>query len=211
MGRFFTTEGPVKEEKHYCIDPLSRIDINDIFSLIHREKYFVLHAPRQTGKTSYLFALMKAINTEGKYQSLYINVEPAQAARENVKAGMRTILNILANKAVDYIDDSFIKEIWEDIFQESGEFSALQDVLKLWTKNSSKPLILFIDEIDSLVGDTLISVLRQLGSGYTDRPGLFPQSIIYVGFAMSGIIAFTQIKTNQLLPVAVRLMLKQNH
>jgi hypothetical protein len=181
MERFFNTEGPIKEEKHYCIDPLSRIDINDIFFLIHREKYFVLHAPRQTGKTSYLFALMKTINTGGKYQCLYINVEPAQAARENVKAGMRTILNILANKAVDYLNDSFIKETWQEIFEESGEFSALQDVLKLWAKNSSKPLVLFIDEIDSLVGDTLISVLRQLRSGYTDRPALFPQSIILCG------------------------------
>jgi hypothetical protein len=181
MGRFFTTEGPIIPGDHYHIDPLTRIDFSEISRLIQQKKYFVLHAPRQTGKTSYLFALMKAINTEGKYQSLYINVEPAQAARENVKAGMRAILNILANKAVDYIDDSFLKETWKEIFEESGEFSALQDALKLWAKNSPKPLVLFIDEIDSLVGDTLISVLRQLRSGYTDRPALFPQSIILCG------------------------------
>ena len=38
--------------------------------------------------------------------------------------------------------------------------------------------MLFIDEIDALVGDTLITVLRQLRSGYRDRPRRFPQSIV---------------------------------
>jgi len=47
--------------------------------------------------------------------------------------------------------------------------------------NLEKPLILFIDEIDSLVGDTLISVLRQLRSGYINRPRGFPQTVILCG------------------------------
>jgi len=38
-----------------------------------------------------------------------------------------------------------------------------------------------IDEIDALVGDTLIAVLRQLRAGYTQRPHAFPQSIILCG------------------------------
>ncbi|MCL5436300.1 MAG: AAA-like domain-containing protein, partial [Candidatus Dependentiae bacterium] len=40
---------------------------------------------------------------------------------------------------------------------------------------------LFIDEIDSLVGDTLISVLRQLRAGYSERPERFPQSVCLAG------------------------------
>ena len=54
-------------------------------------------------------------------------------------------------------------------------------MLQYWSKNSSKSIILFIDEIDSLVGDTLISVLRQLRSGYTKRPQSFPQSLCLIG------------------------------
>jgi len=38
-----------------------------------------------------------------------------------------------------------------------------------------------MDEIDSLVGDTLISVLRQLRAGYAERPHSFPQSVILCG------------------------------
>jgi len=44
-----------------------------------------------------------------------------------------------------------------------------------------KPLVLFIDEIDALVGDSLVSVLRQIRSGYVNRPSAFPQSIILCG------------------------------
>jgi hypothetical protein len=46
---------------------------------------------------------------------------------------------------------------------------------------TDNPTILFIDEVDALVGDTLISLLRQLRAGYNDRPGQFPQSIILCG------------------------------
>ncbi len=66
--RHFCKEGPVKKAKHYCIEPLSRFDLKGILSLIDQEKYFIIHAPRQTGKTSYLRALMDYLNKEGKWR-----------------------------------------------------------------------------------------------------------------------------------------------
>ena len=48
-------------------------------------------------------------------------------------------------------------------------------------KSQRNPIVLFIDEIDCLVGDTLISVLRQLRSGYDQRPKNFPQSVCLIG------------------------------
>ncbi|MCI5222282.1 MAG: ATP-binding protein, partial [Candidatus Electrothrix sp. AR4] len=62
-----------------------------------------------------------------------------------------------------------------------GGKNALHEALSLWTEQLERPLILLIDEIDSLVGDTLISVLRQLRSGYTDRSSHFPQSVVLCG------------------------------
>ena len=41
--------------------------------------------------------------------------------------------------------------------------------------------MLLVDEIDSLVGDTLLSVLRQLRAGYEHRPEGFPQSVVLCG------------------------------
>jgi hypothetical protein len=49
MERFFNTAGPMIPEDHYCIDPLTRVDWDEIQSLVGNKRYFVLHAPRQTG------------------------------------------------------------------------------------------------------------------------------------------------------------------
>ena len=70
VERFFNTAGPVKPEKHYTTDPLHRFDLLEVLSLIRQEKYFVLHAPRQTGKTSTLLALSRYLNREGEFTSL---------------------------------------------------------------------------------------------------------------------------------------------
>ena len=64
---------------------------------------------------------------------------------------------------------------------ESGEFAALSEALSLWSKESLRPIVLLIDEVDSLIGDTLISVLRQIRAGYTKRPSAFPQTIVLCG------------------------------
>jgi len=62
-----------------------------------------------------------------------------------------------------------------------GGEMALNEILTRWAKVNPKPLVLLIDEVDALVGDTLITVLRQLRAGYAKRPALFPQSIILCG------------------------------
>ena len=99
MNRFFNTAGPIRREDHYFVEPLDRIDLYAILSLSNQEKCFVLHAPRQTGKTSFLLAFMDYLNRGGKYKSLNINIEVAQAGRENIKEGIRTILQVLAQSA----------------------------------------------------------------------------------------------------------------
>lgn len=62
---------------------------------------------------------------------------------------------------------------------EAGQriFAALQT----WAQASSRPLVLFLDEIDSLQGEALISVLRQLRAGYPGRPQGFPWSLALIG------------------------------
>ncbi len=179
--RFFNTAGPVNCKDHYCLPPLERFNLEDILMLIGQRKYFILHAPRQVGKTTFLLALRDYLNKEGEYKCLYINVEPAQAAREKVKAAILTILSHLALEAKSSLQDAFPSSIYRDVVQEDGSYGALFTVLSLWAEASNKPIVLLIDEIDSLVGDTLVSVLRQLRSGYTKRPESFPQSIILCG------------------------------
>ena len=54
-------------------------------------------------------------------------------------------------------------------------------VLSLWAQSSSRPLVIFIDEIDALQDQALISILRQLRDGYPNRPKAFPQSVGLIG------------------------------
>ncbi len=179
--RFFNTAGPVIPQDHYCIPPLERFDLEKILALIAQKKYFVLHAPRQTGKTSSLLALKDELNAGRLYRAFYVNVEVGQSAREDVAAALRAILGQLAREAEFVNDDQFVKKFWKDVFNDSGAHDALIGVLSLWATADSKPIVLLIDEIDALVGDTLVSVLRQLRAGYTNRPKRFPQSVILCG------------------------------
>ena len=63
--------------------------------LIEQEKYFILHAPRQSGKTTAIQMFVNELNAKGDYKAFYINVEPAQIARGNVEKGMEIILKEL--------------------------------------------------------------------------------------------------------------------
>ena len=181
MRRFFNTAGPVEPEVHYHVPPLSRLDVDDLLLLIRQRKYFVLHAPRQTGKTSALLALRDELNGGDEFRCVYVNVEIGQTAREDVSEGVRAILSALARAARHALDDRFVAEIWPGILDEVGPNDALGDVLSRWAETDAKPLVLMIDEIDSLVGDTLLSVLRQLRAAYPERPRRFPQSVILCG------------------------------
>ncbi|MCS7040510.1 MAG: AAA-like domain-containing protein, partial [Caldilineales bacterium] len=179
--RFFNTVGPVDCASHYCLPPLERIDLGYVLDLLEQRKYFILHAPRQTGKTSVLLALQAYLNQGDRFRCLYVNFEVAQAAREQVAPAMRALLEEIGQRARLTLNDTFPLVAWLDIFQRSGEHGALNSLLTEWCLRLPRPLVLLVDEIDSLIGDTLIAVLRQLRAGYDKRPHAFPSSIVLCG------------------------------
>ncbi|MBF0220181.1 MAG: ATP-binding protein, partial [Gammaproteobacteria bacterium] len=85
--KFFNTAGPQIAADHYTLNPLTRIDWDEIYTLIAQKRYFLLHAPRQTGKTTALAAMAETLNREGRYTALYVNIEMAQTARNQVVLG----------------------------------------------------------------------------------------------------------------------------
>ncbi len=179
--RFFNTAGPCKPDLHYVLPPLDRFNKDEILSLITQEKYFILHAPRQTGKTSCLLALRDELNRRGEYACVYANIETAQTARENVTEAMRAILGEIASRARETIGDLYPIENFIRICEQNPAHLALNTLLSEWATHSAKPLVVLLDEVDALIGDTLISVLRQLRSGYDRRPANFPSSLILCG------------------------------
>ena len=179
--KFFNTEGPIKSERHYCIPPLTRWDLAEVLTLIDQWKYFVVHAPRQTGKTTCLLALQEYLNQQGAYRAIYANVEAAQAAREDVPAAMEAIVYELVERAKFALNDAPLSEGSRDMTQRVAVHAMLAHTFTVLAERSPVPLVVLLDEVDSLVGDTLISVLRQIRSGYDKRPQRFPQSVVLCG------------------------------
>ena len=170
----FNTAGLCFPEDHYMVDPLKRMQ--EVEQLIEQKLYFTLHAPRQTGKTTYLHALSRKLNAEGKYIALVVSFE--QAGYKNIT--MEHANELLIFNIYQKAGEQLPKEHWPENPQ-SQKFLNLNHYLKNWSDNQEKPIVLFIDEIDALLDEILISVLRQLRDGYQGRPKHFPSSVALVG------------------------------
>ena len=181
--RDFNTAGPVRPEDHYCVPPLDRVNLDAVLSLVRAKRYFVLHAPRQTGKTSALLALRDLLNGghAGGYRCGYINVEPAQTAREDVGRAMGAIASEIAREARNTLGDAATAAAADRFDTSTRPDAALGTLLDIWARAEPLPLVVLIDEIDAMVGDSLVSVLRQLRAGYAHRPTGFPQSLVLCG------------------------------
>lgn len=98
VPKFFNTAGPIKQDIHYNVNPLYRFDLEEIEQLLIQQKYFILHAPRQTGKTSCLLALRDYLNEQGYYVAVYVNVEAGQAARNDVLRVVTATTSAIADR-----------------------------------------------------------------------------------------------------------------
>jgi DNA polymerase III delta prime subunit len=173
MGRFFNTTGFCNPEKHYMVEPLRGL-VRQIYTLIEKEQYFLIHAPRQTGKTTLLHALAHRINKEGKYISCVMSVEQAGVPGFTEDRANERMVNALYS-----ISDRFLSAAERP--PKPQHPVSLHDYLSTWSKAQPKPIVLLIDEADSLWDDVMVSFLRQLRDGFQNRPLGFPQSIALVG------------------------------
>ena len=175
MPRFFNTAGPNNPQWHYTVPAAQRLP--DARDLIEQQGYFVVHAPRQTGKTTTLRALARELTAEGRFAAMHFTCEEASVAGDRYGAAVRAILHHLRDAA----EKALPPELRPPPFPEAPDERLLAAALQAWTEACPRPLVLVFDEIDSLVGESLISVLRQLRAGYPGRPGHFPWSLILCG------------------------------
>ena len=175
--RYFNTSGPCNKEKHYMVESSTRL--KGVERLIDMEQYFVIHAARQSGKTTYLLDLEEKINASGKYYALYCSLETLQEI-DNARDGIPLIVNCIK----DSLSDNEFPN--HEAFAEKADYTnyvgVLCSELKKYCKILDKPFILFFDEVDCMRESTLISFLRQLRLGYVTRSNIpFVHSIALVG------------------------------
>ena len=89
--RNFNVAGPCLPKEHYMIDVFGRGG-NEVLDLINEKFYFVIHAARQSGKTTLLWELTDRLNAEGEYYVLYCSLEAVQGIKEPEK-GIPEIVN----------------------------------------------------------------------------------------------------------------------
>ncbi|MDR3088464.1 MAG: hypothetical protein LBU39_01430, partial [Desulfobulbaceae bacterium] len=173
--RFFNTTGPCNPDMHYMLPPKERLIGAQLPRYIRDQLYWVLHAPRQTGKTTFLQSWMREINAGDEALACYVSVEDCQRIVE-VSEAMRII-------------DFNIRAAWSDmglIIPPSETTEPLVMVAatlrQMAAMTAPKPLVILFDETDVLEGDPLIRFLRLLRGGFATRGvGVFPTSIALVG------------------------------
>ena len=175
MPKWFNTAGPCKADIHYLLSPTVRLP--ELKALIDGQNYFIIHAPRQVGKTTAMIALAQELTASGDYTAVMLSVEVGAAFPEQPDVAEGAILS----SWLDSIDCWLPEHLHPPVIKEANEGQQLGSFLKQWAKHSSRPLVIFIDEIDSLQDQTLISVLRQFRSGYPNRPKGFPHSLGLIG------------------------------
>ncbi len=175
--RFFNTEGPCESAKHYMLAAEGRVD-DDVERLIDRERYFVIHAPRQVGKTTAFRALARRLTAEGRYASLLTSCEAGQSTQEDLDGSVDAVISVLQRNAALNLPPELRPPRSDPSITARAR---LHDLLGRWAQQSPLPLVIFFDEIDSLKGDALITVLRQLRAGFAERPRGFPHSVVLIG------------------------------
>ena len=175
MSRWFNTAGPCQADIHYMLSPTSRLP--NLERLIRQRNYFVIHAPRQMGKTTAMLALAQQLTTSGHYAAVMVSAEVGAAFIHDPGAAENAILGSWRARALLHLPENLHPPIWNKA--EPGR--RIQAALQAWAKASERPLVLFIDEIDALQDESLISVLRQLRDGYPSRPQNFPLSVGLIG------------------------------
>ena len=177
--RKFNTTGPCFPDEHYMLPALDRLP--GIRELVADGNYFVVHAPRQTGKTTALKALVREINEKGDMLAVYCTLETLQnrSDPEKTNIAIRDLIADNVEMSPFYAPVANAPALRSD---RGGVGLAVRTVLQNACRASGKPVVVFFDEADCLVGDALISFLRQLRDGYVNRKLMpFPKSVALVG------------------------------
>ena len=172
----FNTAGPCNSTKHYMLNPLRGIG-KELMNLIEQEDYFVIHAARQSGKTTLLKELTCKINAVGKLYALYCSLEEVQELVEPEKG-----IPAIAKSIKAALNDHNMPSGFAENADNNDINTTLRTSLNAYCKTLDKPLVIFFDEADCLANGTLITFLRQLRYGYVNRDSVpFIHSIALVG------------------------------
>jgi hypothetical protein len=175
--RFFQIGGPCVPGRHYMLPAGERLP--DAHGLISRDEYFVVHAPRQSGKTTSLEALAHELTSAGTHVALRVSCASAKGVVGDVGAVELNILGAIRGTARNLRLPA--EMLPPDPRADAAVSSRIREGLADWAASCPLPIVLFFDEVDALNGPSLVSFLHQLRDGYLTRPAPFIASVALCG------------------------------
>ena len=91
MPKWFNTAGPCQADIHYMLP--STVRLPEIVNLIAQRNYFVIHAPRQVGKTTAMLTLAQELTASGQYTAVMLSLEVGAAFSDDLGAAELAILD----------------------------------------------------------------------------------------------------------------------
>jgi len=181
MKRFNIT-GTCIPEENYMVDTSIKIDA--IMQMIAKKEYFVINRPRQYGKTTTLFLLMRRLLSSDEYLPIKISFEGYDdVIFANPGNFCPTFLTTMAN------DYTVKKEGYSSIFLEhKGEvnnFNDLSQAISNILSKIPKKVVLMIDEVDKSSNNELflhfLGMLRNKYLNAREGSDITFQSVILAG------------------------------
>ncbi len=151
----------------------------DLVPWVERQLYFVLHAARQTGKTTAMRAFAARLRDRG-IVAVWATLEVSQGMTE-IGDAEPTWLRAIGRAAERQLPpEQRPPSVDEALKGNTGD--RLGAWLTDWCSTIGVPVVLLLDEADVVSGPALVNLLRQLRAGFMDRGvGAFPVSIGLIG------------------------------
>ena len=184
--REFNTTGICYPYKHYMVNIDSRI--NEIEKAVAKGEYITINRGRQYGKTTTLYHLAEKL--QENYVVFSLSFESMGEAEFKDIESLSFAFADAFKSAIDYeetqVNDLVANVITETVVNADNykiKPKLLADLIVKINKNSSKPIIVIIDEVDNASNyESFIELLRMLRSKYLKREQLPTfQSVILAG------------------------------
>ena len=166
--RYFNTSGPNITAQHYTL--LRPQLVAKGLDKVHKDRYFTIWAPRQTGKSTYFRLLTDQLVLEG-YKVVHVNFENYREAE------LRVFVNTFADELTRYWHFDFHGKDLHEIFQTIRN-------------THDQKWVLIIDEVEGINPDFFGQFLHSIRNVYHSRTDHALKSVILVG--VSNIVGVVQ-------------------
>lgn len=166
----FNTTAVCTPSDNYMVDISERVE--KIKVLVNAGKYFTINRARQYGKTTTLGALELALFK--KYHVLSLDFQGiSNASFKSEEAFVKAFSRMIIRKAASIsIPQNIVANLKEIISrkEEKAVLDELFDILLEWCAESTNPLVMIIDEVDSATNNQVfLDFLAQLRFHYLER------------------------------------------